>query len=106
MTKHAPTGTEHGLIHREFSDGTLTPACICGWYSARREHADFEQHIAAGTDQAAAKLRAGYSELDTPCHPSRAAYTDDIDGEAAYVLALHRWHAYITLADLWGIPLP
>jgi hypothetical protein len=53
-----------------------------------------------------AKLRAGYGEMDTPCRPSRAAYTDDIDGEAAYVLALHRWHAYITLADLWGIPLP
>lgn len=35
----------HALTHVEFSDGTLTPACTCGWYSPRRSHADFERHL-------------------------------------------------------------
>jgi primosomal protein N'' len=42
----------HELTHREFADGTLTPACTCGWYSPRREHADFERHIRKVTDDA------------------------------------------------------
>jgi len=36
----------HQLTHRSFTDGALTPACTCGWWSPRREHADFERHLA------------------------------------------------------------
>ena len=37
----------HELTHAEMTDGTLTPACQCGWYSPNRQHAEFERHIAA-----------------------------------------------------------
>jgi hypothetical protein len=36
---------EHGLTHREMTDGRLTPACVCGWWSPRCSHSDFERHI-------------------------------------------------------------
>lgn len=35
----------HELTHYEFTDGTLTPGCTCGWWSPRREHNDFERHV-------------------------------------------------------------
>jgi hypothetical protein len=37
--------SEHELTHAKFSDGRLTPACVCGWYSPNCEHADFERHL-------------------------------------------------------------
>jgi hypothetical protein len=39
----------HELIHRRFSDGRLTPACTCGWYSPDGSHWRFEQHLRAAT---------------------------------------------------------
>lgn len=49
--------TEHALTHYRFTDGTLTPGCICGWYSPRREHSDFERHL-----RRAARIIGGESE--------------------------------------------
>lgn len=44
---------EHGLSHVEMQTlqgPRLTPACVCGWYSPRCSHADFERHIKKETD--------------------------------------------------------
>lgn len=38
-------GIPHRLRHRKMTDGTLTPACTCGWASSKRQHMDFERHI-------------------------------------------------------------
>jgi hypothetical protein len=35
----------HGLTHFRFTDGRLTPGCVCGWWSQNREHAEYEAHI-------------------------------------------------------------
>lgn len=35
----------HKLTHALFSNGTMTPACTCGWYSPNCEHAEFERHL-------------------------------------------------------------
>jgi hypothetical protein len=43
----------HALTHRLMSDSSgerLTPACICGWWSADGSHAAFERHIRAHHD--------------------------------------------------------
>lgn len=36
---------EHELRHATMTDGTLTPACTCGWYSPNRQHSEFERHL-------------------------------------------------------------
>lgn len=41
--------SEHALTHYEMTDGALTPGCICGWYSPRRSHSDFERHLHRNT---------------------------------------------------------
>lgn len=38
---------KHELTHRNRTDGTLVPACICGWYSADGSHLAFERHMKA-----------------------------------------------------------
>lgn len=39
--------SNHQLTHVQFSDGRLTPACTCGWWSADGSHQAFERHIKA-----------------------------------------------------------
>jgi len=42
--------SDHRLTYRQFSDGYLTPACTCGWYSVDASHWRFERHLAAVSD--------------------------------------------------------
>lgn len=52
---------------------------------------------AAVIDRDAAR-RAGYADVDTPCEPYRAWYTDDAAGDAAFGRAVGRWTAYLAFA--------
>ena len=51
MTERLGTVPKHELVHYKFSDGTFTPGCTCGWYSPKRQHADFERHMRRVTDK-------------------------------------------------------
>lgn len=52
----------------------------------------------------AAKARAGYAPVDTPCRPSRSAYMDDSLGTGAYLRAVERWTIYTVVMDVLGYP--
>lgn len=49
--------------------------------------------------EAYAKERAGYAPEDTPCKPSRSAYTDDSIGTGAYGRACQRWELFVMLLN-------
>jgi hypothetical protein len=44
-----PQVNGHELRH-VMLQGRSTPACTCGWYSPRWQHADFEKHIKRFSD--------------------------------------------------------
>lgn len=46
---------------------------------------------------AMAKTYAGFGQVDSPCEPSRCAYTDDLAGVHAYRAAVMRWFNYRAL---------
>lgn len=50
----------HELTHVEMTDGSLTPACMCGWYSHDRSHLGFEGHLRRALQREQAEV--GWSE--------------------------------------------